>query len=442
MRRVATSLLLGAGLVWFCVSALAQVESTGAQLRITTDPDMADVMLNGELQGQTPLTLSDTAPGVRLLRVSKPGYRDILRTINLSPGQRIPLNLAMEPVTGLVLVHSDPPAAEVEIEGAHRGTTPLLLTDLPVGRYRAHFALTGYLPRDIDLVIEDRTPVYISTDLTSDSATLELDSTPQGATVILNGIAKGSTPCTVERVPAGEGELEISLFGYHTFKRSLRLVAGQTETMTAALEEVPATLNVVSVPPGARIYLNDEFKGVAPLTLATLSPGAYRIRAEQKGYDTSTRPVSLSRAQKRTEEIRMVSNAGSLEVITHPPGVKVLVDGKERGVTLEQGGEDQSLISAPLKIDMVEVGPRKVQLVREGYFEKTVTAAVKRQQTTPLQESLKRRFIPDTEIKTRQGVFKGVFLDEDVQGKVRLEVRPGVIRAIEAKDIVSRKSIE
>jgi hypothetical protein len=424
------------------VSALAQVESAGAQLRITTDPDMADVMFDGRLQGQTPLTLSDAMPGTHLLRASKPGYRDILRTIELSPGQRIALNLAMEPVTGLVLVHSDPPAAEVEIEGAHRGTTPLLLTDLPVGRYRAHFALTGYLPRDIDLVIEDRTPVYVSTDLTSDSATLELDSTPQGATVILNGIAKGSTPCTVERVPAGESELEITLFGYHPFERSLRLVAGQTETMTAALEEVPATLNVVSVPPGARIYLNDEFKGMAPLTLATLSPGTYRIRAEQKGYDASTRPVSLSRAQKRTEEIRMVSNAGSLEVITHPPGVKVLVDGKERGVTLAQESEDQSLISAPLEIDMVEVGQRKVQLVREGYFEKTVTATVKRQQTTPLQESLKRRFIPDTEIKTRQGVFKGVFLDEDVQGKVRLEVRPGVIRAIEAKDIVSRRPIE
>ncbi len=442
MRRVAASLLLSAGLAWFCVSAPAQVESTGAQLRITTDPDMADVMLDGALQGQTPLTLPDAKPGVHLLRVSKPDYRDILRTIALSPGQRIALNLAMEPLTGLVLVHSAPRGADVEIEGAHRGTTPLLLTDLPVGRYRVHVALTGYLPRDLDLVVEDRTPVYVSTDLTSDSATLVLDSTPQGAAVILNGIAKGNTPCTVERVPAGAGELEVSLPGYHPFKRSIRLAAGQSETMTAALEEVPATLNVVSAPPGARIYLDDEFKGVAPLTLAALSPGTYRIRAEQKGYDTITRPVSLSRAQQRTEEIRMVGNAGSLEVITYPPGVKVLVDGKERGVTLEQGGEDQSPVSAPLRIDMVEVGERKVQLVREGYFEETLTVTVQRQQTTPLQETLKRRFIPDTEIKTRHGVFKGVFLDEDVRGKVRLEIRPGVIRVIEARDIVSRKPIE
>jgi len=442
MRTAAKALLLTACLGWLSSSAPGQVEISTSQLRVTTDPEMADVTLDGALQGQAPLTIADQAPGAHLLHIAKPGYRDILRSVDLAPGQRIALNLAMEPITGLVLVHSKPSGAEVEIDGAHRGTTPLLLTDLPVGRYRVHFALTGYLERDIAVVVEDRTPVYVLTDLTSDSATLELDSVPQGATVILNGIAKGSTPCTIERVPAGESELEVSLYGYHTFKRTLRLVAGQTETMTAALEGVPATLNIVSVPPGARIYLDDEFKGEAPLTLATLSPGAYRLRAEKKGYDTLTRPVTLARAQKRTEEMRLVSNAGSLEVVTHPPGVRVLVDGKERGVTRAKNGDDESLISAPLKIDLVDVGERKVQLVREGFFGKTVTVTVKRQETSPLQESLKRRFIPDTEIKTPQGVFKGVFLDEDVQGKVRLEIRPGVIRAIAAKEIISREPIK
>ncbi|MBL7077041.1 MAG: PEGA domain-containing protein [Kiritimatiellae bacterium] len=442
MRTAVAAILLSVGLAWLAAPALGQVETAGPQLRITTDPDMADVTFDGALQGQTPLTLSDAAPGAHLVRITKPGFRDILRSVDLAPGQRIALNLAMEPVTGLVLVHSKPSGAEVEIDGAHRGATPLLLTDLPVGRYRVHFALTGYLERDVDLVIEDRTPLYLATDLTSDSATLTLNSTPPGATVVLNGIAKGSTPCTIERVPAGESELEVTLYGYHPFKRTIRLVAGQTENMTAALEGVPATLNIISVPPGARIYLDDEYKGTAPVTVDDLGPGAYRLRAEQKGYDTLTRPVTLARAQKRTEEMRLVSNAGSLEVMTHPPGVKVLVDGKDRGVTLANDKNDESLISAPLKIDLVDVGERKIQLVREGFFGKTVTVTVKRQQTTPLQESLKRRFIPDTEIKTPQGVFKGVFIDEDVAGKVRLEIRPGVIKSIKADDIVSREPIK
>ncbi|MBT3296436.1 MAG: PEGA domain-containing protein [Verrucomicrobia bacterium] len=421
-------------------ATLAQTDIIAPQLRITTDPEMADIRFDGALQGQSPLTLSDLAPGPHLLSVTKSGYHDVRQSIALTGAQRIALNLTLEPVSGLILLHSTPPGSDVEIDGAHRGSTPLLLTDLPVGRYRVHFSQTGYLPKDIDLAVEDRTPIRIPVELTSDSATLTLDSTPPGATVTLNGIAKGRTPCRLDRVAAGESELQISLEGYRTFARTIRLAAGQGESVTAALDALPATLNVVSIPTGARIYVNDEFRGEAPLTLAKLDPGLYRLRAEKKGYDVLTRSASLARAQSKTTELRLVSNAGALEVITHPVGVRVLVDGKERGVTLAMQAEG-SLISAPLKIELVDIGEHRVQLVREGYFEKTLSVTVKRQEATPIQESLKRRFIPDTEIKTAQGVYKGVFIDEGIQGKIRIEVRPGVIKSIEAQDIVSRRAI-
>ncbi len=438
--RVLTPLAL-ALLGILSAAALAQTDITASQLRITTDPEMADVHFDGALQGQSPLTLSDLAPGPHLLSVTKSGYHDLRQSLALTGAQRIALNLTLEPVNGLILLHSTPPGSEVEINGAHRGTTPMLLTDLPVGRYRVHFSQTGYRPKDIDLAVQDRTPMLVPVELTSDSATLTVDSTPPGATVTLNGIAKGHTPCALERVAAGQSKLQVSLEGYRTFERTIRLAVGQGENVTAVLEALPATLNVVSIPTGARIYVNDEFRGEAPLTLAKLEPGLYRLRAEKKGYDILSRSASLARAQSRTEELRLVSNAGAIEVITHPAGVRVLVDGKDRGVTLAMQ-DASSLISAPLRIELVDAGEHRIQLVREGYFEKTVSVTVNRQETTPIQESLKRRFIPDTEIKTAQGVYKGVFIDESVQGKVRLEVRPGVIKSIEAQDIVSRRAIQ
>lgn len=345
---LAIALLLSAGQAGFAGPGLGEGEPAGPQVRITSDPDAADVTFDGSMRGQTPLTIRDAAPGPHLLRLAKPGYRDLLRSLELAPEQRMMLQLALEPVTGLVLVHTDPSGGAVEIDGAHRGTTPLLLTDLPVGRYRVHVALTGYLDRDLDLVIEDRTPIYLATELSSDSATLTLTSTPAGADVALNGLAKGATPCTIDRVPAGENELEVTRAGYHPFKRAIRLAAGQTEKMTMKLEPLPASLSIVSIPAGARIYLDDEFKGKAPITLDRLEPGAYQIRAQQEGYEMLTRPVTLSRAQKRTEEMRLVSNAGSLEVVTHPPGIKVLVDGKARGVTVANEATEEALISAPL----------------------------------------------------------------------------------------------
>lgn len=442
MRSLIFTLLAIACLGMLPSEVWGQTATDAPLLHVTTEPEAADITFDGALQGQSPLTLSNLKPGPHLLAVVKPGFREISHSIQLAPTQRMALNLALEPVTGLVLLHSTPAGADVEIDGAHRGTTPMLLTDLPVGRYRAHFTLSGYLPKDIDLTIEDRTPLRIPLELVSDSAALTITSTPSGATVTVNGLARGTTPCTLERVATGESELQVKMSGYNTLQRTIRLAAGQTEALDMVLQAIPATLDVISDPVGARLYVNDQYRGETPMTLTNLPPATYQLRVEKKGYDMLSRPVFLQRAQKRTEEMRMVSNAGVLEVITHPVGVRVLIDGKERGVTPAMANDVESLISAPLKIELVDVGERRVQLVREGFFEKTVTVTIKRQETTPIQESLKRRFIPNTEIQTLQGVLKGVFIDEDVNGKIRLEIRPGVIKSVAPEDIVSRRAIK
>ena len=361
----------------------------------------------------------------------------ILRVVtNTSEG-----SVAPEPVRGVSAGFQPEPVAR------HPSSLAVLLTLLLV-TVVILIGLAVWQPRQSKILmasarekVSKLLPVSTRRDA-SGLVTLEIDSTPQGATVILDGVAKESTPCTIEDLPAGESELEISFYGYRSFRRTVDLAAGQTESIVAVLEEVPATLDVVSIPPGARVYLDGGFKGIAPVTLVSLAPGTYLLRAEKEGFDSLSRPVALSLAQRHAEELRLVSNAGVLEVATYPHGVRVLVDGEERGITPAKDGHDGSHTSGPLKIDPVEVGERKVQLVCEGYFEKTVMVTVKEQETTLLQESLKRLFVPDTEIMSRQGVFKGVFLDEDVDGKVRLEIRPGVIKSIEAKDIISREAIK
>lgn len=429
-----------AALMLAAAAAMAQTPAPApCQLRVSTEPAGAVVRLDGIVHDQTPLALANIEPGTHLLVVTRPGYREGRRTVELAAGQRVAVDLALEPVTGLVLVHSTPSGAEVTVDGAHRGATPLLVTDLSPGGYRLAFTLGGYLPREIDLAVEDRTPQRVAVSLVSDSATLMLGSEPGGADVILNGISRPATPCTLDRVSAGENELRIVLEGYRPFARTLKLEAGQIETVMAELEPIPAELSVVSMPSGARIYLDDQFRGEAPVTIGGLGPGTYELRAELPGYDAASVVRTLSRAERRTEEFRLQSNSGSLEVISHPPGVTVLIDGRDSGTTRAEA--DDARLSDPLRIDLVPVGSRRVQLTKKGFFPKTVTVEIRRQEITPLQESLKRRFIPDTEIKTAADVFRGILLEEDVQGNIRLEIRPGIIKTIPAADIVSRERI-
>ena len=410
------------------------------QVRITTEPAGAVVTCDGELRDAAPITLAGLLPGEHLLTAALPGYREARQTVELSAGQRMAVSLVLEQIVGLVLIHSEPAGADVEVDGAHRGRTPLLLADLPLGTYRARLTLAGFLAREVELTIRDRTPQRELVRLTSDSATLVLASDPTGAQVTLNGIARGTTPCTLDRIPGGDNRLELTMDGYEAYVQDLRLIAGKRETVTAMLTPIPAELTVVSLPAGARVYVADQYRGDTPLVLKPIDPGTYRIRTELPGHAPMARSVRLERAQALVEEFRMQGNTGVFELTTEPAGVKVFVDGKEVGSTAAPKSTTDR-ISEPLQLDLLPVGTHQVQLTCKGYYAVAFPIEIARQQTVSMHHKLKRRFIPNIEVRTRTEVYKGVLMEVEPTGDVQVELRPGIVKTIPAADIVSRRPL-
>lgn len=411
------------------------------RVRITTDPPEAVVLCDGVTQDPPPLTIRGLAPGEHLIVATKTGYQEERRTITLEPGESLAVDLKLQPICGLVLVHSSPPGAEVEVNGASRGKTPLLLTDLPLGSYRLKISAPGYLTKEIELKLESRVPTKVEASLRSDTATLVVTSEPPGARLLLNGADRGNTPCTVDRIREGDCRVELLLEGYEPYIRELRLAAGQTESLNIVLKPLPAELTVVSVPARARIYVDNQFSGDAPVVLKNLEPGSYRIRAELMGHEPVARTVTLGRAQRLVEEFRLERNTGNLEIVTEPAGVRVFLDGQEAGMTA--GRPDQSdQISDPLRIEMLSAGTHQLKLVRKGYYEVARPVEIEKDKTTTVHEKLKRRFVPDYEVRTATEVVRGVLLQIEPNGNVKIELRPGIIRTIPAPEIRSKGPIQ
>ena len=435
MRTITPAILLAAVL-----PAVAQDMPAGAQLYIATTPAAATVVWDGSTKGPTPLTLTGLKPGKHLLSVKKEGYRAIHRTVAVEEGKKAALQLDMARLTGLVLIHTKPEGAIIDIDGADRGKAPVLVTDLPLGRYRIRASLAGYVAKEVDLTVDNRIPVKVDIELPSSSAALRLTSRPEGAHVTVNGIAKGQTPITVERIPEGNVVLELWLEGCESYKQTIKLAAGETQDIEAVLKPVPALLKVVSIPPGARIYVDNQYRGESPVTVRELEPGEHRIRAELPAHKPMARTVTLTRAQELIEEFRLESNSGIFELITEPAGVKVFVDGKELGTTNAKKDETDR-VSLPLKIALLTIGDHKVHLIKEGYYDKEFSIIIEKMKTVTRHEKLERRFIPDYEVITPSRVYRGVLKSIDAEGTIRLEIRPGVIKAISADKVRARRPI-
>ncbi|MBM4142118.1 MAG: PEGA domain-containing protein [Lentisphaerae bacterium] len=429
-------------LAWvLAAGAAAPPEPATCQVRISTVPPDALISCDRVVREASPVLLTDLAPGPHLLIATKNGYRETRQTVILKPGQRIAVEMNLEPLRGLLVIHSEPSGATVRIDGADRGSTPLLITDLPLGARRVNLSLQGYVPKDVDITLGDRTPARVFAELASDSAKLQVDSDPPGAEVSLNGIRLGrTTPCVIDRIPAGESTLALALPGYKPYSQTMKLAPGSFEKLSALLDPMPAKLTVVTIPEAARVYVENQFRGESPVTLEDLTPGDYRVRADKPGYDPLARTIALERGQTTVEEFRLQSNAGGMRLTTEPAGVSVFIDGEARGVTAVGPGVADT-VSDPLLISLLPVGEHTLLLSKKGYYDRETPLRISAGETVSLHERLRRRFIPDCEVTTTKAVYRGMLVEVDPQGNVRLETRPGVIMTIPAADVRVRRPL-
>ncbi|MCX6996337.1 MAG: PEGA domain-containing protein [Kiritimatiellaeota bacterium] len=413
----------------------------GGQIRVTTSPAGAAVQLDGQMQEIAPLTFQRVAPGTHLLVARKEGFREMRRAVSLQQGDKVAAVFKLEPIKGLVVLQTVPPGAEVEIDGAFRGKTPLLLLDLGLGEHPTLIRSEGYQPRKLAIKVADRVPQKIMTDLTSDSAKVSIVSEPAGADVLINGSHRGQTPCAVDRIPSGSIDLEILLKGFRKHQEKIALKAGDIFEVRATLKPLPATLAVQSLPDKARIYLNDQYQGDSPLVLTNLLPGTYRLRAELRGYEADARDMVLKPEDHITEEFRFTRNSGMLVIVTSPPGVQVCVDGEVRGASVPSSNPQ---VSEPVQVDLLAKGEHILNLIKPGYSYQPVNFTIEQGKILNRTERLTRLFIPNTLVRTgltADDTHTGVLVRKYPNGDVELETRPGIFKKFDAAHILAIETI-
>ena len=100
---------------------------------VVTTPIDAEVYLDGEKQGRTPLTLEDLLVGSYKLRLEKEGYGIIKKTLNIEEDETFKVNEEL-PEGREVNFTSQPEGAKLYIDGNYEGNTPCKLT-LAFGDY-------------------------------------------------------------------------------------------------------------------------------------------------------------------------------------------------------------------------------------------------------------------------------------------------------------------
>jgi hypothetical protein len=222
---------------------------------------------------------------------------------------------------GAIDVKSTPTGATIYLDGEDTGDkTDAILDELEPADYIVKLTLQGYEDYldtvtveagdtvEIDATLKQIPPAYGS---------LQVNSTPTGATIWLDSDSMGVTNALLDSVLVGDYTVKLILDGYEDYETSVTIVEGETDTVDATLTEKTGSIQVNSNPDGAAILLDGSSTGFVTDHLFTeVSLGNHTIELTLDGYadwdttvtvtygQTETIDVTLEEEQKEEVEIK------------------------------------------------------------------------------------------------------------------------------------------
>ncbi len=315
-----------------------EAAATGS-ISIASEPAGAKVIIDGKDTGKvTPAVIDELeADKTYSIRLEKEEMSPAEGSATVKAGQKVAVNLRLEPPTGTLNVISDPDGAAIALDGRLTGkSTPATLENLKLNTdLRITLSKPDYEDFEQTMTITSSKPQKLSTKLEKiqpQTGRIIVDSTPSGAKVFIDGEDTGrTTPAQIANLAPKQYKVALRMEGYDEWSKDFDVTADKSVSVSANLageappaelppaekvterppttevpekppEEKPAeakvaALTVTSTPSGASISLDGKSTGKrTPATLEELKPGAtYRVTLTKDGYESTSRKSTLTK---------------------------------------------------------------------------------------------------------------------------------------------------
>lgn len=315
---------------------------TVGDVEIAVTPGDAVITLDGVRLEDRPSSIT-LAGGTHMMAAARPGYTSASRTFVVVPGGPAqPVVVALERETSTVTFSTLPADVEVVLDGVSRGRTsppdlpaspdsgviasskPFVLPELPSGRHRLTLRRECFTtseqdiqldrPGDLEMGVQRLAPAVASVAVTSDA---------QGATVYLDGVARGDAPLVLSDICHGEHVVEVRTASGRDLRR-FDLTPGDKETFAARVRPALAIVSDngltadVQGGPDLKLRTAAAFRDsqafslyVPPAAQVSDATAAEKLPADWLAFDAFRRPVGGAALLDETARRRLTARLGT-----------------------------------------------------------------------------------------------------------------------------------
>ncbi len=312
-------------------------------LSVSSEPAGAEVRLEGERVGQTPWTDPRRRSGTYALRVVQPRYLVFEQSVTVRDGETTPVVAKLVPNFGGLRIESEPPGAEVWLDGKRVGQTPWSDGRHRLGTYELRVVRPLYLIAEQKVTVRSTDTTHVVAKLVPNFGSLRAETEPPGASIHLDGQATPhTTPHLFEQLQAGTHTLAFERAGYGRVTARTNVERGRRALVRERLEAKLGLLSVLATDADGRpcrgpVEVDGERKGDAPLKLK-LVEGTHRVRITCASGSGETE-IEVRHNKKATVTVK-VGGAAGVEWVARSSGeAEVEVrHNKKAAVTVKVGG--------------------------------------------------------------------------------------------------------
>jgi formylglycine-generating enzyme required for sulfatase activity len=250
----------------------AVLEPAWAVVSLTTTPAGAEVLVDGELVGTTPLN-TEVLQGRRDVTLKLSGHKAWQDDFDVIAGEDFVVPLVeLEPADGLVFIRSNPSAASVTLGGEFKGLTPLEVALTPDQEHELTFFKDGYHSNKTSLQIRPNQERELNVELDPILASVSVVSEPADAELYVNGEFRGVANQTIELMATSQ-QIEIRKAGFVPYSTEFTSRPGLDQAIRVTLKSLEQ----------ARLeQIKPQITTVAGQTLKLFYPGAFNMGASRR----------------------------------------------------------------------------------------------------------------------------------------------------------------
>lgn len=277
-----------------------------ADVTFVAEPAGADVFVDDELLGQTPLT-TGIAQGAHRVRIQLTGFKSWLKEIDVTANAALNFtDIRLEPADAVVFLVSEPPRANVTVDGEYKGVTPLELALTPEQTSTIRVFKQGYQPGSRQVTVSSGAKQQLQLTLVPELVTIEFHVTPADAELYIDDKSYGAARQTLQ-LPSSSHRIEIRREGYVDYKTTITPHSGMAQQLDIKLKTLRQA-QLEQVKPVISSSAGQSLKLFYP---SAFTMGASRREPGRRANETIrsielTRPFYLGLHEVSNEQYRLL----------------------------------------------------------------------------------------------------------------------------------------